>query len=180
MAGALAGGLLGAGLLLIRRHADLWQWADILAPALMAGLSIAPWANLINQQMYGPPTSLVWGMMVQNPVPPYEPGMHFHPTPAYLSIWALLSTAVLFWLEKRGSLARGGLFAGALLLYLPAAFLADVLRADVSRPFLGLTGIQLLAVLLLSIVLALRLFRRSAVPPRREIQPNRISHPDAG
>lgn len=180
MAGALLGGLLGVLLLLVRRRAAIGDWIDILAPALMVALVIAPWANLINQQMYGPPTTLPWGIAVGNPTPPFEPGMRFHPTPAYLSIWALICAIILFWLDGQRRLMKGALFATALLLYLPALFLADFLRVDISRPVFGLTGMQLLVLPLFLSALGLWLSRWGAVPSRRDVSSAHISPPDAG
>ena len=153
MAGALAGGLLGVYLWLRRRRVDVWRWADILTPGALAGLTISAWANLVNRQMYGPPTDLPWGMVIAHPVPPYDvypPGTRFHPTPAYLSLWALIVLGIVWGVRLRWKerLRQGELSLLATLLYTPGLFLADFLRVDVNHGLLGLTGTQALALLL--------------------------------
>ncbi len=154
-AGALLGGLLGVFIFLKRRGVDIWLWADILTPGSLAGLAIACLANIVNQQMYGPPTSLPWGIAVLSPVPPYNDlnlypaGTRFHPTPAYLSLWSLAVLGIVVWVESRRGLQPGDLFLLAALIFLPGLFVADFLRLDLSRSLFGLSGVQVMAVLLL-------------------------------
>jgi phosphatidylglycerol:prolipoprotein diacylglycerol transferase len=160
-AGALLGGLLGVFLLLRRKNADVKLWADILVPGALAGLAIAGLASVVNQQMYGPPTTLPWGVSVLSPVPPYDdPGLfpegtRFHPTPAYLSVWALVTLGVVLWAESRRGLKPGDLFVLAGLILLPGLFLADFLRVDLSRSLFGLSGVQVVAILLLAGIVGL-------------------------
>ena len=152
VSGALFGGLLGAVVCLYRRNADLWKWAGILAPGALLGLAIAGWANIVNQQLYGPPTTLPWGMRVTRLVPPYNTTEYyqarFHPTPAYLSLWALASFGALLWMRHRypRQLQKGDVFLLALAFYLPGLFLADFLRVDMPTVVFGLTGLQVLAI----------------------------------
>src|SRR5687768_16891579 len=131
MAGALVGGLLGVIITLLRRSVDGWRWGDILAPAVLLGMFVAGWANVANQQMYGPPTSLPWGMYVTNPIPPYSADVRFHPTPAYLATWALISLIAMLWIENRRRLRKGVVALAAMLIYAPGLFLAEFVRVDV-------------------------------------------------
>jgi phosphatidylglycerol:prolipoprotein diacylglycerol transferase len=153
VAGALVGGLLGAVICLYRRRVDLWRWADILAPGILLGLAMAGWANIVNEQLYGPPTMLPWGMRITRLVPPYTTPEYadarYHPTSAYLALWALAGFGVLLWLRHKIAkrLQTGDLFLLAMLLYLPGMFLADFLRVDVPKAVFGLTGVQILAIL---------------------------------
>jgi phosphatidylglycerol:prolipoprotein diacylglycerol transferase len=170
MAGVLVGAVLGAVFVLRRRRADLRLWADILVKGLLAGLVVAPFANLVNEQMIGPPTTLPWGMTIQRRLPPYDdlalypPDTRFHPTPAYLSLWALATLVIIWWVERRWAarLRTGDLFLLATAIYASGLFAADFLRVDMSRSLLGLTGMQVLALLIViaaAIVLVLRLAR---------------------
>ncbi len=150
MAGALLGAAAAITVRLMRSKLDRWQWADLLVPGTLIGLAISPWANIVNRQLYGPPTRLPWGMVIPNPVSPYDgllPPVRFHPTPAYLSIWAALILAAIWLIRRRYAdrLQRGDAFLLAALTYAIGLFLADFLRVDVSRPLLGLSGMQLLA-----------------------------------
>jgi phosphatidylglycerol:prolipoprotein diacylglycerol transferase len=152
MGGALVGGFAGMIVGLRRQRQRLAQWSVALVQGLMAALAISPWANVALQQLYGPPTTLPWGTPVDAPVVPFEhvpPGTRFHPTPAYLSLWALVVLATSLFIEIRyasclSEVERAGLPA---LLYLLGVFLAEYLRVDVNHGRLGLTGMQALALL---------------------------------
>lgn len=168
MAGMLVGASLGASLFLRRAGLDVWLWADILVPGLLVALIIAPWGNVLSGQLVGPPTNLPWGIAAAYHPPPYDnallypPGTRFHPTPAYLSIWALLTAAGVWAINRRreGRLQNGSLFLMATLIYVPGLFLADFLRIDVPRPFLGLSGMQTLALLVILAVAGIVIWRR--------------------
>lgn len=158
MAGALVGGVLGVVLALWRRKLDLPLWADILTPGALLGLAIAAWANGVHRQMYGPPTALPWGVSIASPAAPYNdytlypPGTtRFHPTPAYVSLWALVTLGVVLLAGRRfaARMQPGDRFLLAAVVYLPGLFLLDFLRVDVNRGLLGLTGMQSLALLAL-------------------------------
>ncbi len=153
MAGMLVGAALGA-LLVIRRHRlDGWLWADIVVLGLLLILIIGPWGSLLAGQMIGPPTSMPWGVVIDHPPSPYDntssypPGTLFHPTPAYLSLWALLVEGGMWGLNKcyATRFQKGDTFLSVSLLYGIGLFLADFLRVDVSRVILGLSGLQILA-----------------------------------
>jgi hypothetical protein len=108
---------------------------------------------------------LPWGMLVGSPVAPFEGvplGTRFHPTPAYLSLWALAVLGVSLFVEKRfaGRLSDLERFSVPALLYLLGVFLAEYLRVDVNHGWLGLTGMQALALLLSGVLVVLVVFGR--------------------
>ena len=47
-----------------RRHVSFPRWADIIAPALFVMQAIGRWGNYFNQELYGPPTTLPWGIPI--------------------------------------------------------------------------------------------------------------------
>lgn len=161
-AGIAVGVGLGALVSLRRRGCDLRAWADTLAPGMLAALAIAPWANVANEQLFGPPTRLPWGVALARRVIPYTdltlypPGTRFHPTPAYVSLWVLGAAVVWLALHRRlaSRLRPGEAFLLAAGLTAPGFFLADFLRADVTRPLLGLSFLQWLSLLVLLAVAA--------------------------
>jgi phosphatidylglycerol:prolipoprotein diacylglycerol transferase len=153
-AGLLVGGSVGAALTLRRGDHDLWAWADVLTPGTLVMLAILPWANLVNGQLLGPPTSLPWGVPVPEGVNltvvqgVVSEGARLHPTPAYASLWAVIVLAVALLIRKRGGwFGPGWQFVVAAGLYLAGLFWLDFLRLDVSRGILGLTGLQLICAL---------------------------------
>jgi phosphatidylglycerol:prolipoprotein diacylglycerol transferase len=153
-AGLLLGGVVGVALTLRRGDHDLWAWADVLTPGTLVMLAILPWANLVNGQLLGPPTTLPWGV----PVPEgmnlavaqdvITESVRLHPTPAYASLWAVIVLAVALLIRKRGGwFGPGWQSVVAAGLYLTGLFWLDFLRLDVSRGLLGLTGLQVICAL---------------------------------
>ena len=43
---------------------DFWLLADAAGPAMLLGQAIGRWGNFINQELYGPPTTLPWGIPI--------------------------------------------------------------------------------------------------------------------
>ncbi len=112
--GGLVTGTL-AFIVLVRYHrVNAWVWADIVAPALFTMQAIGRWGNFFNQELYGPPTSLPWGIAVDcahrigdHGIPQYacaqfpEATTAFHPLFLYESISGIVGAAFLIWLSRR-------------------------------------------------------------------------------
>ncbi len=62
--GALLAGGLVALIYARRYHLSLARYLDIAAPALLIGQAIGRWGNFVNQELYGPPTTLPWGIPI--------------------------------------------------------------------------------------------------------------------
>src|SRR5512136_2453679 len=62
--GAIVGGLIGILLYTYRNKLSLLRYLDIGAPALLIGQAIGRWGNFANQELYGPPTDLPWGIPI--------------------------------------------------------------------------------------------------------------------
>lgn len=128
MIGGIAGGVLGVLLYSRRNSLSAWRWLDIGAPALALAQAIVRWANLINQELYGPPTALPWGLRIDadHRIPRYSDlGLYptdttrFHPTFFYASLWNLSVFVLLMWGRRRWAhrLRDGDLFLAYLVLY---------------------------------------------------------------
>jgi phosphatidylglycerol:prolipoprotein diacylglycerol transferase len=107
--GGLITGIL-AFIVLTRYHrVSPWRWADIVAPALFTMQAIGRWGNFFNQELYGPPTNLPWGIaidcahrVVAYPCAAFpEATTFFEPLFLYESVSGLLGLAVLLWLSSR-------------------------------------------------------------------------------
>ena len=85
------------------------------------GQAIGRWGNFINQEAYGTPTDLPWGIMVD--------GVKVHPTFLYESLWNFSVFAVLLWYRKRKK-AEGNVFLLYLVLYSVGRFFVEGLRTD--------------------------------------------------
>lgn len=124
------GALLFGGIVLVlyvrKYKVDPWLFLDSLAPMVLIGQAVARPANFINQELYGQPTSLPWGIAIDaaHRIAPYNDltkyplaTTRFHPTFAYEMLWNFLAAALLIWLARRlkGALRPGALFAGWLI-----------------------------------------------------------------
>ena len=81
---------------------NFWLLADLLAPALALGQAIGRWGNYFNQELYGLPTNLPWGIPIDliNRTENYASFGYFHPTFLYESIWCFIIFLVLLFLHK--------------------------------------------------------------------------------
>jgi len=118
------GFLFGAIVLIIymrRNKLDLWLFLDSAGPAMLIGQAIGRIANFINQELYGPPTTLPWGIPITvNRLPQFAnlpESTRFHPTFAYEMIWNITTASLLLWLSRRyeKQLKPGTIFAGWLI-----------------------------------------------------------------
>ena len=147
-----------AGLVWIRiRRQPMLAWMDAVAPGLFAMQFVARWGNYFNQELYGPPTSLPWGIAIacEKRLPefacppfgvfPFET-TRFHPLFLYESFSGLLGMLALIGLGRwmGGRLRRGDLFLAWLIWYSAVRFALETLRTENWR-ILGVPTAQLIA-----------------------------------
>jgi prolipoprotein diacylglyceryl transferase len=144
--GGIAGGVLAGVLLLRHRGLRVAPLADAVAPALLVAQAIGRLGNWFNQELYGAPTTLLWGLQIDDAHLPagstYPPGTLFHPTFLYEALWNLAGAALLVWIGRR-MLARRGLTGGRLLwvylmVYTAGRVWIEMLRIDEAETILGL------------------------------------------
>ncbi len=94
-----------------------WKWADVIAPGVFVMQAIGRWGNFFNQELYGPPTDLPWGITIDcahrvalYPCTIYpEATTGFQPLFLYESVSGLLGAVTLLWIARRyGSRMRPG------------------------------------------------------------------------
>lgn len=132
--GAVIGGVLALYWFSRRNKLDFPVWADIAAPALALGQAIGRWGNFTNQELYGAPTTLPWGIAIQHETG-YPAGTRFHPLFLYESLWNLANVFFLLWLGRRFAdrLKPGDLFLTYLITYPVGRFFLEFLRLDASQ-----------------------------------------------
>ncbi|HEY67274.1 MAG: prolipoprotein diacylglyceryl transferase [Chloroflexi bacterium] len=138
--GAIAGGALGVLLYAWRARLRPLQWLDYGAPGLALGQAIGRWGNFINQELYGPPTNLPWGLIIDpehriapyNDLTTYPPDTLFHPTFLYESLWCLLVFIALAVIAHKWKdrLLEGDIFLGYIIGYPLGRFFIEYLRPD--------------------------------------------------
>jgi phosphatidylglycerol:prolipoprotein diacylglycerol transferase len=137
------GFLFGSAVLLLylrQNKRDPWIYLDAAGPAVLIGQAIGRIANFINQELYGPPTTLPWGIPIsaEHRLPLYPADQYpvattrFHPTFAYEIIWNLFAAGLLLWISRRykDQVKPGTIFAGWLVLAGLGRFLIEFFRPD--------------------------------------------------
>lgn len=123
-----------------KNNLDPWLFLDSAGPAMLIGQAIGRLANFVNQELYGPPTTLPWGIPIspEHRLPEYADlnqypvETRFHPTFAYEMLWNFLAAGVLLWLSRRykDQLKPGALFAGWLVLAGVGRVIIELFRPD--------------------------------------------------
>jgi phosphatidylglycerol---prolipoprotein diacylglyceryl transferase len=130
--GAIMGGLLGAWFYCHRHGILLRPVADCLAPGLLLAQAIGRFGNYFNQELFGKPTNLPWGLEIDLAHRPegYAQYATFHPTFLYEALWNLAAIAVLIYLDRRLKLGYGRVFALYVMLYTLGRGWIEYLRID--------------------------------------------------
>ncbi|MFV0320466.1 MAG: prolipoprotein diacylglyceryl transferase [Microbacterium sp.] len=140
--GSLIGGAIGAWLGCRWTGIRFSAFADALAPGLLLAQAMGRFGNWFNQELFGLPTDLPWGLEINPDNPAFPPGLPadtlFHPTFLYEVIWNTLGAFVLLWLGSRFTLQWGRLFAVYLIWYSAGRIVWESIRIDPSEVFFGL------------------------------------------
>jgi prolipoprotein diacylglyceryl transferase len=141
------GGILGgtlAGVWVARRlGANVAVLMDCVAPALPLAQAIGRWGNYFNQELFGRPTKLPWGLRIDLahrlllPVQ-YQRFTIFQPTFLYEMLWDLVVVGVVLLVERRVRLRPGYLFAVYVAAYTFGRFWVESLRIDIANKFWGM------------------------------------------
>lgn len=176
--GGILGGALAVWIYTRRHNLNVLQWLDIGAYGLIAGQAIGRWGNFFNQELYGQPTTLPWGITIDaaHRLPQFAglpPDTRFHPTFLYESLWNFLALGLMLWVGRRFAhrLRNGDIALLYLILYPLGRFLVEFQRPDAWMT-LGLPTAQWIALLLIvGASLALWRRHRGPVPPEERAYP---------
>ncbi len=151
--GAVAGGLLGMAIYKWISGLNFLRWTDFIAPGLIVAQACGRWGNFMNNEAYGNPTSVPWGVKIpceyrtsggtpgtlDTTCAKFAPDQLFHPTFFYESVWnyAVFLT-LLFAITKPKTVQRwtkirlrdGDIFFLYLVLYSIGRFIVESLRTD--------------------------------------------------
>jgi prolipoprotein diacylglyceryl transferase len=157
--GALIFGALGAFVGARLSGVNFLAFADAIAPGLLIAQAIGRLGNYFNQELFGAPTDLPWGIQIDKPdaIPvglPYDTA--FHPTFAYEAILSLIGAAILIVADRMYALRNGRLIALYLVWYSACRFFIEGMRIDPSNILFGLRTFQWFAIL--GVVAGLALF----------------------
>lgn len=175
--GAVAGGALGILLYAYRAKLSLLRYLDIGTPALLIGQAIGRWGNFVNQELYGPPTTLPWGIRIDefHRIPPfndlgqYPLTARFHPVFLYESLWNLIGFCLILAAGRKlaGKLKEGDLFLAYLVWYPVGRLWVEALRPDAWK-IGNIPTAQIISVVLIVAAIVLLVLRHRPSP---QVQP---------
>jgi phosphatidylglycerol:prolipoprotein diacylglycerol transferase len=132
---AIHGGIIGAVVVLLlycyKKKLPFWRVTDVAAPALALGQAIGRWGNYFNQEIFGTPTTLPWGIPIasENRPSQFYTDTHFHPTFLYESFLNIINCLVLL-LLRRWLRHPGQIFFLYLVNYSLIRIVMEQLRTD--------------------------------------------------
>jgi len=138
--GVILGGAAGVIFMTRRHHVDTLGIMDAIGAGLLIAQALGRWGNYFNQELFGKPTTLPWGLEISLAHRPngFQQFATFQPTFLYESLYCLAVFGVLVLVERRFVLRRGQSFALYLSLYTFGRFWFENLRIDPAHPILGL------------------------------------------
>ena len=167
--GSLIGGAIGAWIGCRLAGIRFWSFADALVPGLLAAQILGRLGNYFNQELFGLPTDLPWGLEISDPGTPIPAGLPegtlFHPTFLYEMLWNTFGIVVILLLERQYKLQWGKVWALYMIWYGIGRVWFESIRIDPSEVFLGLRSNVWAA--LVAILLGLILFIVQSQEPSR-------------
>lgn len=169
---AIHGGIIGGALTIYfyakKKNQNFWSWIDVAAPGLALGQAIGRFGNYFNQEIFGWPTSLPWGIPIElaNRPAQFTDSIYFHPTFLYEAILNLINFAILLILFKTRieKLKAGTLALIYLINYSAIRILMEQLRTDSVPEIYGLRATTWSAMIIL--VIAIIALSRKVVDQR--------------
>jgi prolipoprotein diacylglyceryl transferase len=148
--GAVLGGFIAVVFLSRRKNIDWVRMCDAIAPGLAIAQAIGRLGNWFNQELFGRPTDLPWGLEIDPDKRPlkYLDEETFHPTFLYEAIWCLLVAGTIVFAERRFHLKRGQSVSLYIAMYTFGRIFFEALRADPASELFGIRFNLLLSVVL--------------------------------
>ena len=133
------------------KHYPMALLADAIAPGLLVAQAVGRLGNWFNQELYGAPTTLPWGLKLNmegtaigHSEQCYDGATCpsdtlFHPTFLYEMIWNLIGAAIIVYIGSKAmkKLKAGSLFAVYIMWYTLGRTWIESLRIDYAHEFLG-------------------------------------------
>ena len=138
--GAVIGGALAVIVITYRRKLPTLVVMDCMSVGIVLAQAIGRWGNYFNQELFGKPTSLPWGLEIAQRHRPtgYLQYSTFQPTFLYESLACLAIAGILLLVEHRAGLKLGQTFALYVVLYTFARFFFENMRIDPAHEIAGM------------------------------------------
>jgi phosphatidylglycerol:prolipoprotein diacylglycerol transferase len=173
--GGIAGAVVGIAIHCRRHRIPLLTALDVVVPGTLFAQAIARWGNFFNQELYGPPTDLPWGITIEcaHRIAAYpcdawpQATTGFHPLFLYESIWNTIGGALALWLAHRraSALRTGDLASFWMIWYGGGRLVLETFRAGWDWTIGGVPTAMLIGAVLVAIGITsvLARHRRAAV-----------------
>lgn len=180
--GAVIAGLTVVIIFALRHKLSFWSVAGVVVPGLAIGQAIGRWGNYFNQELFGRPTDLPWGIFIDELHRPlnYASYSYFQPTFLYESLCSLLIFGFLMWLIKyfdqlkdRGAKELGKIvIASYFILFGLYRGAMEFIKIDVTPMIWGMRWPQVMSLILMIIggiilCITLRVRQRVVVDSRK-------------
>lgn len=156
--GAISLGALGAWIACRRAGVRLSAFLDAAAPGVLLAQAFGRWGNWFNQELFGAPTTLPWGLQIDPNSYNFPPGLPadtlFQPTFLYESMWNVVGVLLLLALDRKFSLRRGAMFWAYIAWYGIGRTIMETMRIDAADT-INILGIGLRVHMWLAIVMIL-------------------------
>jgi phosphatidylglycerol:prolipoprotein diacylglycerol transferase len=136
--GAIIGGIIAMWFYCRKKKIPFLNMVDTVIPGVALAQAIGRWGNFFNQELYGVPTTLPWGIQISSShrigiytnLVKYPATTLFHPLFLYESLWNLINMALLLWIARRFEkwLKGGDLLYIYMMMYSVGRFSLDYLR----------------------------------------------------
>lgn len=138
--GGLIGGIAAGAFLARRRGLDVRELLDAAIPAILIGQAFGRVGNWFNQENFGKPTDLPWGLRIdaEHRPPGFGEFETFHPAFLYEAIWNIALVIVLVRLDRRGILKKGMILPVYVIGYGIGRLMIEAIRIDPAPEYLGL------------------------------------------
>lgn len=183
--GAVALGALGAWIGARRHGARFTAFADAAAPGVLIAQAIGRLGNYFNQELFGGPTDLPWGLEIDPAFRPegYEQFATFHPTFLYEMVWNLAGAFLIIWLDRKRDLRGGRVFWLYVIVYVSGRLWIEMVRIDTAVHILGVrinvwvSVLVLLFAIVAYVVLGMRQRASGVHVPREQLAVSAVTAP---
>ncbi|MFC4784642.1 prolipoprotein diacylglyceryl transferase [Nocardioides sp. MAHUQ-72] len=177
--GAIALGALGVYIGARRKGIRLLPVLDAMAPGVLVAQALGRWGNWFNQELFGKPTDLPWGLEISRDNRPvgYFDYQTFHPTFLYECLWDLGAFGFVVWADRKFRLGHGRVVALYVMAYTAGRGWIEMLRIDdVELKDVGGLRFNVWTSIVLFVAAAIYFVVSSRLRPGRETEVYRPGH----